>query len=809
MDLGVNAHRESPTIQSSNIRRPLKYVLFGLAAVVLLGLIAPFVSAGAYRNQIQKSLEASLGRPVTIGSIHYTLFAGPGFSIENVTIGEDPRYGIEPCAYVPNLVARIRLDKLLAGSVQFAELRLSDPTLNLVKQSDGTWNIVEILERIGGTSSRSWNILPAIDISDARLNFKFGDRKTVFYMDGADISTYPESTGKVHIRFSGSPSRTDRSGHGFGMVRGEANWYLKPSSPLANKLEADLTLERSNLSETITLIEGYDIGIHGSISSHVVVSGPEGALQVRGDLRLEDVHRWDLLPASGEDWHVRYEGHVDLLQHKIQLQTTPGPSGTPSPVSLQLRVNDFLRAPAWSVLVQLHRAPAQNLLPLAARLGVEFPAELKAAGTVEGAVGYSNRSGWNGGLAFEDLNASLPDGPTLSLASATMNISNDRIHIFPSAAKLQTGEPIQITGDYVPSSRALNFSLSLSGTPVESLTAALTSWFGSPPLFPALGSGLVSGQLRYKSAPPEPETWTKDFQLSKKQLRPPGLALPVRDLTAHFLLNGDDVTVPRFSGLVADTRITGEYRYRPAAAHSERISVQTGTADVTQLEKLLSPALGPQDFFSRFRFGRRSLPKWLASRRMEGDASVQRMTAAGVPLGSLRTHFQWAGPVIQLTALQLRMREGRVSARGSLNLANARPRYSFDANLLDYPWKGGLLSMAGKVTSSGQGSDVLQNLRASGDFGAFDIDATPDVTFSKLSGNYTLSLDSGWPRLRLTDVQAEEDEESWYGTGASDKDGNLTLELTDGTRQRRIVSTLDVTPPAQPAVATQASRGGR
>jgi uncharacterized protein involved in outer membrane biogenesis len=66
-----------------------------------------------------------------------------------VIIGEDPRYGIEPCAYVPNLVARVRLDKLLTGSVQFAELRLSDPTLNLVKRSDGTWNIVEILDRLG------------------------------------------------------------------------------------------------------------------------------------------------------------------------------------------------------------------------------------------------------------------------------------------------------------------------------------------------------------------------------------------------------------------------------------------------------------------------------------------------------------------------------------------------------------------------------------------------------------------------------------------------------------------------------------
>lgn len=806
MDLGVNTHRESRTIRSSNIRRTVKYALFGLAAVVLLGVIAPFVSAGAYRTQIQKSLEASLGRPVTIGSIHYTLFAGPGFSIDQVTIGEDPRYGIEPCAYVPSLVARIRLDKLVTGSVQFAELRFSDPTLNLVKRSDGTWNIVEILKRLGSQNTSSWNIFPSIEIADARVNFKFGNRKTVFYMDGTDISTYPDQTGKIRIRFAGSPSRTDRSGHGFGLVRGEANWYLRPATPSANKLEADLTLERSNLSETIALIEGYDIGIHGSVSSRVVVSGPEGALQIRGDLRLEDVHRWDLLPASGEDWHVRYHGSIDLLEHNVQLETVPASPDAITPILLQVRVNDFLTAPAWSVVAQFRSAPVQHLFPLASRLGLELPAGLQATGALDGAVGYSNRSGWNGGLAFENLNTSLPDGPALSLAAATVNVLNDRVHIFPSTAKLQNGEAIQVTGDYVPSTRELSFAASFSDTPVPSLTAAVTSWFGTPPLFPALRGGLISGQLRYKSIPPAPAAWTGDFQLAKADLSPPGLALPVHDITARVLLNGDDVTVPRFSGAIASTRFTGDYRYRAGAARTERLSIQAAAADLSQLEKLLSPALGPQDFFSRFRFGHRSLPAWLAGRSMQGDAVVQHASVAGVPLGSLRAHFEWVGPLIDITSLQLHLPEGRLSAHGSLNLANVRPRYSITGDLTDYGWKGGLLSLNGTLSGSGQGAGLLQSLRASGDFAGSDIDATSDTTFARISGTYTLSLDSGWPRLRLRDIEADQNDQSWRGSGVSDKDGSLTLELTDGISERRVVSSLEPAPKAESPAETQSSR---
>lgn len=801
----VNSLRQSPTNRTIDIRTPLKYVLLGLTALVLVGVIAPFISVGAYRGHIQKLLEESLGRRVTIGSIHYTLFAGPGFSMNNVTISEDHRYGIEPCAYVPNLVARIRLDRLLTGHIQIAELRLSEPTLNLVKRSDGTWNIVEVLERISNQSARSWNILPAVTISDARLNFKFGNRKTVFYMEGTDLVTYPESTSKVHLRFAGSPSRTDRSGHGFGMVRGEANWYVKPATPAANKVEADLTLERSNLSETITLIEGYDIGIHGTVSSHLAITGPEGALKVRGDLRLEDVHRWDLLPSSGEDWHVRYRGEVDLLQHKIQLETLPNSSNSISPVALQLRVNEFLTAPAWSVLAQFRAAPVQNILPLASRVGLELPSDLKASGALNGAVGYSNRSGWNGALALQDLKAWLPNGPALNVAAATVNVSNDSIHVFPSTARLGEGEPVQVTGDYIPSSRALDWSISLSGTPVESLTEALTSWFGSPPLFPALRSGVVSGLLRYDSLPPKQPSWSGEFQLSKAEVRPPGVALPVHDLNARVMLNGSDVNVPRFTGFVADTRITGDYRYRSAASHKERISLQTASVDIAQLEKLLSSTLGPRDFFSRFRFGRRSVPAWLGSRSMEGDVSVERAVVGAVPLGALRTHFEWTGPTIQATSLQLRLPRGRVAGHGSVNLANERPRYSFSGALTQYPWNGGFLNATGSLATAGTGLDALQNLHGTGDFAGTDIDAADDVTFSKISGGYTVSLDAGWPQLKLTDIEAEDDEESWHGAGTTDRTGNLILDLTDGARQKRIISSLSPAPKSQ-AVQTQPNR---
>src|SRR5437763_910755 len=120
--------------------RPLLRVAFLIVFLLLVvGFIAPLIDAAQYRGRIRDALEASLARKVDFREVHFALFSGLGFSLEAVTIYEDPRHGIEPFAYIPTLQARLRIDKLLLGHIQFSSLRLVEPSLNVVKQNDGTW----------------------------------------------------------------------------------------------------------------------------------------------------------------------------------------------------------------------------------------------------------------------------------------------------------------------------------------------------------------------------------------------------------------------------------------------------------------------------------------------------------------------------------------------------------------------------------------------------------------------------------------------------------------------------------------------
>src|SRR5947209_8633859 len=121
-------------------RRLLRLAFLTVFVLLVAGLVAPLIDAAHYSGRIREALEASLARKVDFRKVHFALFSGLGFSVDAVTIHEDPRYGIEPFAYVPTLQARLRIDKLLVGRIQFSSLRLIEPSLNLVKQRDGAWN---------------------------------------------------------------------------------------------------------------------------------------------------------------------------------------------------------------------------------------------------------------------------------------------------------------------------------------------------------------------------------------------------------------------------------------------------------------------------------------------------------------------------------------------------------------------------------------------------------------------------------------------------------------------------------------------
>ena len=780
----------------SLFRRFWRLGLVLVFAACLLGVIAPFINAAVFSGKIERALQTSLGRKVTFSQAYFTLFTGPGFSLENVTIQEDPRYGFEPFAHVPKLEARLRIDRLLLGRIVFSSLRLVQPSLNLVKREDGTWNVMELINRLSAPSKLPLNFFPAVQVSDGRVDFKFGMRKTLLYITDTDLSIYPELSGKLYVQFSGSPARTDRAGYGFGHLRGAANWYLKPAAGNPNQLEADVTLDPSNLSELTTLVQGEDVGIHGTVSSHLRIDGPATALHLLGEVHLTDVHRWDLLPASGEDWRIPYEGNVDLVAHRLSLATLPVHAGETSPVVLLMRVNDFLRRPAWSVLTNFNRAPAQDLLPLSRRMGFGLPDDLVLQGTLSGAVGYSSRNDLSGGVSITGVTAVLPNLRPLHADVLIAKISPDHIRFEPAVIETEASGDLRVGGDYNLANHRSLVSLSVDDFSIEALSKTFRSWFGVPSALVAFKDGVVTGKIGYSRDGTEPASWSGQLRFTQSTLSLPGFAAPLLESQGRVEFDDTKFTLDRFSTHLGKQPLTARFRFDARSSRPQRVTIEIPAADLGDIETALEPTLQAQGFFARLGLAGRNVPAWLTRRDLQGDIAVGQFSIDKVPVGELRAHFSWLGTGIAFTSVHLTLPAGSISGTGDVSLAASLPRYHFEANVNGFPWKGGTLSASGQFQTYGVGSGTLEHLRADGTFSGDAINISSEDLFQTVSGSFRYLFAEGRPDLHLANLEASQNDEAWTGVASSQNDGTLLFEMESAGRQRRIISTLDAQSPS-------------
>ena len=781
----------------------IRALVTAAGGVLLLGLVAPLVNVAFLRVRIQNALEQTLGRKVKIGRVHLTLFAGPGFSLDDVTIAEDPRFGLEPFAYVETLEARIRPDKLLLGRLQIASLRFERPSLNLVKQADGTWNVVAMMERLSAPRRAPLNIFPALVLSDGRLDFKLGIRKTTFYVAQADLELYPQRSGSITMHFAGSPARTDRSGTGFGHLRGEVTWVMGSGGP-DPLLNADLALDPSDLSELITLLEGYDIGLQGTVSTQAHVEGPISDLAITGQLRVEDVHRWDLLPSQGEDWRIRYRGAMDLVEHRFGLETLPSQENQPTPVALRLRVNNFLSQANWGFLARLDAVPAGRLLPLVGRLGVPVPDGMSLEGSLSGVIGYSSRGGFSGQIGFSNLTASLPGVSKLHTDSGTATIAANTIHIEPMEVGLGGDNTVAASAEYNPSTRGLEVTLDTQSAPIAALAPVLHSWFTDAPLLSQFRAGEVTGPIRYTHMPGGQASWGGRLDIADGSLELPELAVPVSNVSGRLTIDTSNYSLSGVAATIDGLQVTGDYRYTATGPRREHLHVRLEQADLGQIENAMAPTLRSSTLLARLRLGRRSLPAWMTGRNLEGDLAIDELTAAGAPLGPLKTHAVWEGANVQLTSLALDFGEAHVTAKGSISLTGIVPRYRLTGSAEGLAWKGGSVSLTGKLETTGTGNDALRNVRASGKLNGADWRLAAGVEFETVTGNFSFSLADGWPALRLSALKATQGDEAWDGTAASESDGKLVFELVSGRRQMHVVSSVNPQPAESSAAAAAA-----
>ncbi len=285
-----------------------------LAMVVLLVALQIGVSFLVRTHRVHAylvaHLERTFGRPVEVGSFDVRILPRPQLNADSVTVGEDPAFGYEYFLRAERMGAGLRWMGLLRGHFEFGTMSLGKPSLILVRNAEGRWNLERWLPpaksnpaqdpRVYGPPSpvAPVNHLERIEFDDGRINFKTEEDKQLFAFTNVSGSVEQVSPGRWQLQLEAQPWRSGVSLQSAGTitVRGDI------AGTSARLQPAGITLHWSeaSLADVFRLFSGQDYGARGVFALDATAKSGSAVADEPGDwafsvqARARQIHRWDL-----------------------------------------------------------------------------------------------------------------------------------------------------------------------------------------------------------------------------------------------------------------------------------------------------------------------------------------------------------------------------------------------------------------------------------------------------------------------------------------------------------------------------------
>ncbi|MCS6953599.1 MAG: AsmA family protein [Bryobacteraceae bacterium] len=755
---------------------------WGVSAALLIAaalVLAPYFDAGRYGERIRSSLEAALGRRVEVGQTRFRLFPGPGFILENVVIHDIPEAGLEPLAYVPALRADIRLRALWARRPQLAGLRLTEPSVNLVKTRTGQWNFQDLLARAVAAK------LPKISVGRARIYLKFGDVKSVYRFSDAAVTLEPLGPANAfRLQFDGVPSRTDRPSHGFGRITGESVW--RPLSRPGAPLQLSLRVDRSELAEISFLLYGYDSGWHGHVTANLWASGSLTQLEFRGKATVDDLHWWDAMPPYAEAIPLTLTGRLDTETQRVELEASSRLAGA---VSVRWRLSNYLRRPRWALVASAEGLEVGPLISIARRAGAAV-GELKVEGRLAGAVGYSPEIGWQGRLLLEGGRWTGDGGLVMTAPQLELTLNQATFQILPSTLRAGPGQTAVIQGTVMLPGFGTDLRITASGLSVAQSLAPPSplAALAQLPLLSRIEQGTWSGTLHRRRDPGNAAVWSGTMELKDARMSLPALASPIEELTGRIVIGHGAVRLERARARLGEQEIHGSYSFQPDRPRPHHFRARFGELTGAELERFLAPLFPqPRGLLARaLRLTRERLPPWLRPWRATAEIEVGSLRLAGAEFQNVRARAFWDGDRVEITSLSAHVEQGKFEGYLRAGLSPPRPSLEVGGRFQGVRWHSAILEGDGLLRTSGVGPELLSNLVATGSFQAQELELTAEAYFRTASGCYDFAWRRGKPHLKLTCLRLAAPPEIWLGQGETDREGRLVVALVRGREQLRL-----------------------
>src|SRR5580692_8232532 len=334
------------------VRKWWKLALAIVALVIATQIgVSLLVRTRRVHAYLTTQLEKAFGRPVDVGRFAVQLLPTPQLDAEQITVREDPAFGNEYFLRADNLSAGLRWPGLLLGHFQFGTLSLSRPSLILVRNTQGRWNLerwlppaklaAEATARLYGPPAAITpvNQLLKIDFDDGRVNFKNIDDKLPFAFIGVSGSVEQVAPGRWQLRLEAEPWRSGVVLQSAGTVHVQGD--LAGTSARLQPAQITVHWEEVSLADLFRLLRGRDYGMRGvftldgSLKSGASEAGSASSAETEPGqwtfsvaARAAQIHRWDLIERTDNPrLRLGVKGHWNVAAGNVRAEevTIEGP----------------------------------------------------------------------------------------------------------------------------------------------------------------------------------------------------------------------------------------------------------------------------------------------------------------------------------------------------------------------------------------------------------------------------------------------------------------------------------------------------
>ena len=339
------------------------------------------------RNRIAASIGSALGRRVSLDNVRLRVLPRPGFDLEGLVIYDDPAFSAEPMIRAQEVSAPIRFRSLLRGRLEIATLSANEPSINLVRDDRGRWNLASLLERnaqipaapTGKPASERRPAFPYLEAGHARINFKIGQTKKSYALIDADVALWQDSENSWGARIRAAPVRTDFNLTDTGLLQINATWQ-RASALRLTPLQLTVQWQKGQLGQITKLLSGKDRGWRGAVNLTANISGTPEALLIQSQTAIEDFRRYDIVDSESVRLATGCSGQYNAVTGALAnvLCESPVSGGT-----LRLRGMLSLAAKApYDLTLKAERVPLASVVRLLRQAKKQIPGDLTATGAL-------------------------------------------------------------------------------------------------------------------------------------------------------------------------------------------------------------------------------------------------------------------------------------------------------------------------------------------------------------------------------------------------------------------------------------------